>query len=133
MDINCLWDCDYDQYLQGYTVHPCSSGCPTGVCSSGSDCSLCINQICSTCEDYNSCASCISNAEINPSSSVCECTEGYYWDTNYLECRGCNPICVRCTGPDPSDCYCGANAFLVDNIVRMLQRLRNDKWKLPGL
>ena len=116
MDINCVWDCNYDQYLQGYTCAPCSSACPAGVCSSELDCSLCITQICSTCDDYNSCTSCISHAEINPNGSVCECTEGHYWDTNYLACRECNNICVRCTGPDTNDCYCGTNAFLVDDL-----------------
>ena len=114
LDTNCLSDCWILNYLGQNSCEPCPSGCSTEGCKSGYVCFVCVNQICATCEDYDSCSSSISNAELNSTSSLCECKEGYYWDTVNLVCGGCSPICDRCSGPDASDCDCGADAFVAD-------------------
>ena len=107
---NCLWACDFNQYFAGAICSACGSDCSNSVCRRGSDCALCINSLCTVCEDYRTCTSCVANAEVN-SESVCECSAGYYWDSLSETCSMCDSLCQRCTGPTLNDCYCGENSY----------------------
>ena len=109
--IDCLWSCAFDYYLEGSVCVVCNAACPDLVCRRGTDCSLCLTPACTECGNYNTCTSCLANAELN-FLSVCECSAGYYWDTGSEACSQCDVLCSRCTGPALTDCYCGDNSYL---------------------
>ena len=108
---DCLWPCDFNEYFEGPSCITCGGSCPNSVCRRESDCSLCVNILCTACLDFTTCTSCIANAQLN-SQSVCECSTGYYWATASQTCEECDPLCTSCTGPGLSECYCGDNAYL---------------------
>ena len=108
---DCLWPCNFDQYLQGAVCTPCNAACSNSVCRRGSDCSMCISSFCASCQNYLTCSSCPVNAELNY-LSICECKDGYYLDSSSQICTACNAFCSRCTGPTLNDCICSDNSYL---------------------
>lgn len=127
---NCQWDCDYNFILTS-TCKQCDISCPQNVCRRESDCSLCINPICTACDNYETCSSCVTNANLN-TNSVCECLENYYFNEISLNCEICaDSLCLHCTseficttcianaGVDLNS-ICGCNqGFYLENISNL--------------
>ncbi|OMJ79754.1 hypothetical protein SteCoe_20140 [Stentor coeruleus] len=86
-EVNCLWDCDIDYYLEGSVCLPCESACVHG-CRRIDDCNLCKESNCFKCSNFNElCIKCPSNSYYN--NLECVCLEGYYYNESSGACEKC--------------------------------------------
>ena len=112
-DTSCVNVCSYTNYIAQYpSCQSCTMSCANPVCRRGTDCSLCINVLCASCDNYNTCLTCMSTAVLNAATSVCQCAVGTYWDINTLSCSACASNCPSCTGPSLSECLCSESSYM---------------------
>ena len=107
-------DCDITQYVQEGICLPCASGCTQGCVRPDSSCNLCADPLCNTCNSFGSgCSVCKNQADGEP----CECTEGYYYDTNNEGCYNCQNNCQECDGIFLGQCNsCSYGYFNVQGV-----------------
>lgn len=111
LEANCVWDCDLNSYLSSDSCEYCDINCET--CRRASDCSLCVNELCITCTDYETCGSCASDSSLND-LSVCKCNNGLYWESLENSCKPCYFTCMNCDGPSENDCVCKYGVLVND-------------------
>ena len=103
-----MWDCDTNYYFINGTCDICyGGGCGvTGGCKNSYDCNLCVNSLCTSCDNYYTCSACIETASLV--NGVCTCQSNYYLSfltTGQPNCTICNETCFStCTGSSPCDC-----------------------------
>jgi len=97
---HCL-TCQENYYLQTDSFS-CLSACSNGYYPSSGRCIQCKNN-CSTCTSASSCQSCNSGFTLINEICTLGCYSGFFL-YNSTECRSCDPSCLTCTGPAPSNC-----------------------------
>ncbi|OMJ79755.1 hypothetical protein SteCoe_20141 [Stentor coeruleus] len=86
-EVNCLWDCGIDYYLEGSVCLPCESACVHG-CRRIDDCNLCKESNCLKCSNFNDeCVKCPSHSYYN--NFECFCLEGYDYNESSGACERC--------------------------------------------
>ena len=85
---------------------PCDSSCTEG-CIRTSDCKLCVDQLCATCTDYNTCDECVEGANFNEHQQ-CRCEHANDYSLEEDRCIGCIEGCEKCTNSYTcQSCYLG--------------------------
>ena len=104
----------------GYTNGTCDSNCPNGTYLNNIStfCETC-DGACQTCSgSSNNCSSCQSNY-LSQGTCVDLCPNNTFLSfngfTDSWECRSCDPSCLDCQGPLPSDCLSCQNGSYYDN------------------
>lgn len=62
-ELECLINCEWDEYLDGEACVKCSDDCTEG-CIRGDNCSPCFDDTCSNCPMWTDCEECIDNASL---------------------------------------------------------------------
>ncbi|CAG9319790.1 unnamed protein product [Blepharisma stoltei] len=94
-DASSCTQCKSGYYYDGFSC--LISSCPNGTYIENNTCTDCIAP-CATCYNSSFCYSCI-NPEImvlNPTSGVCSCPSGQFYDANSQECSSCKSPCSTC-------------------------------------
>ena len=104
---NCLWDCDIYYFFSNGICVPCVSGCSS--CRNSNDCNVCVNSLCSGCDYYSTCTTCVVGSELV--NGICQCSAGYYFDPTAQTCSACYQSCSVCYGPTLNECSCGDNSY----------------------
>ena len=74
----------------------CPEACENG-CIRPTDCRTCLDLLCETCEDYDTCIECVTNAELD---GVCTCNDPNYYQSDIDKCQPCPEPCLKCTTSD---------------------------------
>ena len=114
----CLPDCGVDQFWDGSTCQYCSSSCDSvGCVRLDTKCNMCFSQLCKSCTDFtSSCSACIDNAS---GASNCQCSSGYYFDSNLEECTECPSTCSSCTSSSLVGCTgCTGTTYALFDLCR---------------
>ena len=92
-----------DEYFSDSECLPCNAICDSG-CVRDSNCNKCIDDECeaNSCKDWESCESCIPNAELVDGN--CQCRDTYFYNPENDTCDRCSDGCLICE--DDTNCTC---------------------------
>lgn len=101
----CLSTCAFNQYEVTGTCFNCLASCTTS-CVRSSDCNLCYDILCSSCQDFSAtgCTACKTNANLITPANSCQCMDGTYFDSASISCISCFTYCNKCTSSKNGDC-----------------------------
>mgnify|MGYP000161339295 CR=1 FL=1 len=110
-DGDCILSCDIDEFWTGTDYDSCDTCDPS--CSYGclrpGDCSLCEDELCEECSNFDTCLSCKGNSTDH--SGACECDAGYFQQD--YGCAECGSNCTRCSSPEVC-LECSDDYYLLD-------------------
>ena len=114
----CLWVCTEQQWFNGTSCEACPT-CASPEhenawdgCREADNCSVCADQECSRCDDFNttSCNTCVTNAAGSPAE--CSCNAQHFYNDADHYCEPCDAHCSFCFGLGPHKCTtCQGAAF----------------------
>ena len=110
----CLIECNYNEYSLDGSCTACDSLCE-GSCQWGTNCNSCNDELCETCDDYETCSDCITNA--SGEDTGCLCDERFFYQASSNECVACHETCLTCESADQNGCLaCQDGWFLIGDI-----------------
>ena len=105
----CLWTVDRDSYVDSLgNTNECDDSndhedplCLNDVgCVRREDCNRCNDRLCQTCINFDEgleiCEVCTTNADNNQGTTVCQCSDQYFFDERSDTCEECNVACDEC-------------------------------------
>ncbi|CAG9335141.1 unnamed protein product [Blepharisma stoltei] len=105
--VSSLWPCAFNQYYDGSACQPCLGTCTNG-CARANSCNICVNDLCTKCNNYSSgtCYECVTHA----SGVTCACDSGYYQPSGLAQCdiSVCYSTCSTCLASSSAYYQCTA-------------------------
>ena len=88
----CLSECAENEFIEvDRSCSACSDSCNAG-CMRSTNCRLCLDPYCTTCDEYGRCLQCISGADGDP----CQCINNYQYNSETDKCGECSLHCSKC-------------------------------------
>ena len=98
--------CDWNKYFDEATAtcQDCDVSCTEG-CRRPTDCNVCLDNLCISCANFETCTACVENTTLISTTvwtEQCVCIANFY--ESLLTCEPCDPACHQCYESTNYDC-----------------------------